>query len=116
MRAGKHIKLTANIGFRAELLVNEYTKKCNCDEEILNALNSLQKYIGEKNRERFTKMISEKKYREFSIELMEKYYDPMYENKSNDYDYNLELEVEDIDRSVTAIEEWWNRQGDNFQK
>lgn len=107
MKNGIHIKLKADINFRAELLTMEYTKDTNCDEEILNALHNLKKYIGEKNKERFNEMLINKKYKELSIELMEKYYDPMYESESGKYNYSFELQVEDIEKSVGLIRDWF---------
>lgn len=107
MQNGTHINLTADYEFRADLLIEEYTKKSNCDEEIIVALDNLKKYIGEKNKERFNDMIIDKNYRELAIELMKKYYDPMYENASNKYSFSFELKVVDLDQSTLAIKEWW---------
>jgi tRNA 2-selenouridine synthase len=115
MKNGIHIKVTADLDFRAELLIEEYTKNSNCDDEILSALDNLKKYIGEKNRERFNEMLLSKKYKELSIELMEKYYDPMYENQSNSYNYSFELKVQDIYKSVDIIIEWFENYKNSFE-
>ena len=69
MKAGTHIKLTADIEFRAKLLIDEYTQKINCEEEILNALDRLKKYIGEENKIRFNEMLLAKNYKELLFNL-----------------------------------------------
>lgn len=108
MKKGIHINLTADIDFRAKLLIDEYTAYENSDAEIQSALNNLNKYIGEKNWERYQAMLVSQNYIELAVELMKKYYDPMYENESRKYDYSLELKVEDIESCVLELEKWWN--------
>jgi tRNA 2-selenouridine synthase len=106
MREGRHILVEADIAFRSELLVREYTGKENSEEEILNSLNSLGKYISESNIDRYRTMITQGQYHEAAGELMLKYYDPMYQHEIKKYHYDLEIKVENIEKSCEEIEKW----------
>ena len=48
MKIGNHIFVDANIDFRCDLIIKEYTKWDNCNEEIVESIKRLEKYLGAK--------------------------------------------------------------------
>lgn len=106
MKAGIHIFVDADIHFRTELIIKEYTKCENCNQEIIDCLKRLEKYIGETNLERYTELVLNSEYEMVVSELMIKHYDPMYTHGSNKYDYALKVEVVDIKTTTEEIKRW----------
>lgn len=109
MKSGKHIFVDADIEFRSDLIIKEYIKDEKCIEEILNCLDRLSKYISEKNIKRYKEMILNSDYKAVVEELMIKYYDPMYMNTSNKYEYDLKIRVKNIKSAAKEIENWFKK-------
>ncbi|MCJ7691772.1 MAG: tRNA 2-selenouridine(34) synthase MnmH [Clostridiaceae bacterium] len=106
MKTGIHIFVEADIVFRVDLIVNEYTKFGNCNEEIIECLKRLEKHIGAKNIDRYSELVSKSEYYEVVSELMIKYYDPMYTHGSDKYVYELKIQVADIKTATEEIKNW----------
>ncbi|MFT5873578.1 MAG: tRNA 2-selenouridine synthase [Clostridium sp.] len=108
MKKGVHIFVDADIEFRCDLIIKEYTKQENCQAEIIECLKRLGKYIGEKNVIRYSELVLKSEYDEVVSELMIKHYDPMYTHGSNKYNYKLKVKVVDIKTATKEIENWVN--------
>ncbi|WBW95500.1 tRNA 2-selenouridine(34) synthase MnmH [Oceanirhabdus sp. W0125-5] len=106
MKVGKHIFIDASLEFRSEIIIREYTKNVNYLEEISLALDKLAKYMGKKKAEYYKEKLNEGKIKEVTMELMETYYDPMYTNTSDKYEYELRLTIDDINKAAKDIEKW----------
>jgi tRNA 2-selenouridine synthase len=106
MKAGIHIFVEADIRFRCDLIIKEYTKYENSNEEIIECLKRLEKRIGEKNVDRYCELVLKSEYDEVVSELMIKYYDPMYTHGSDKYVYKLKVQVVDIKSATEQIENW----------
>lgn len=106
MKAGIHIFVHADIHFRTDLIIKEYTKWENCNQEIIDCLKRLEKYIGATNLDRYIQLVLNSEYEVVVSELMIKHYDPMYTHGSNKYDYALKVEVEDIKTTTEEIKTW----------
>lgn len=106
MEQGIHILVDADIEYRCKLIINEYTSKENSKEDILNSLDLLTKYISNKNIEKYKELVSKEEYYEVAKELMIKYYDPMYINAINKYNYEIKFNITDIDKCSTEIINW----------
>jgi len=107
MKSGIHLFVDADIDFRTNLIIEEYTKFENCNEEIIECLKRLEKYLGEKNVDRYCQSVLKSEYDEVVSELMIKHYDPMYMHTSNKYDYKLKVMVVDIKTATKEIENWF---------
>ncbi|MBK5241379.1 tRNA 2-selenouridine(34) synthase MnmH [Clostridium sp.] len=107
MKTGIHIFVEADIAFRVDLIVNEYTKYKNCNEEIIECLKRLEKYIGVKNIDRYSELVLKSEYDEVVSELMIKHYDPMYTHGSDKYEYALKLQVVDIKTATEEIKDFF---------
>jgi tRNA 2-selenouridine synthase len=106
MKSGIHIFVDADMDFRTDLIIKEYTKQENCNEEIIDCLIRLGKYIGEKNVEKYSQLVLKSEYDVVVSELMLKHYDPMYTHASDKYDYKLKVQVIDIKTATQEIENW----------
>ena len=76
MNNGINILIEANMETRITNILNSYVH--NTDEELIKSLEHLRKHLGDKNIDRFIKLIEEHKYSPVAEELMAKYYDQMY--------------------------------------
>lgn len=99
MGDGIHIKVEADIDLRVSNILEEYVGKNN--DEIVEALNFLRKHISSKKIDKYIEMIRANDFEEVIRELMEKYYDPMYENK--EYDFAKVIKNEDIMKTCEEI-------------
>lgn len=106
MEKGIHILVDADIEQRCELIIEEYTRKENAKEDILKSLDLLSKYISKKNIDSYKEMIANEQYYQVAKELMLKYYDPMYINGIKKYNYELQLNIIDIEKSCNKIISW----------
>ncbi len=88
MEKGVHINVTAALDFRVKNIMKDYVE--NNNQEIIEALNKLRKYINCKNVDRYIEDVKKHSYDKVIEELMVKYYDPMYENTINNYELNVE--------------------------
>lgn len=104
MKEGIHVFVDADIEFRKDIIVKEYTKMENCKEEICEALLKLKKHISEKNIEEYCGKVMQEEYDEVVKELMVKYYDPLYMHSSDKYDYDFKLMVSNIEEAAKALE------------
>lgn len=106
MREGKRILVKADLDYRAENIIEEYTRGESWKEEVVESLNRLRKYISEENIIRYLQMLEKDQVSELTKELMVKYYDPMYKNGENKYEYELVLEIDSIKYACDCIEQW----------
>jgi tRNA 2-selenouridine synthase len=106
MKEDIHIFVDASIDFRKNIIINEYTKNKDCDEEICEALLKLKKYVSESSIEEYCEKIKEKNYEEVVVDLMIKYYDPLYTHSSDKYKYDLTVVVENIKNTAKVIGEF----------
>lgn len=107
MKNGIHIFVDANVDFRSRLIIDEYTKHEQCGEQICSALDSLKKYIGEKNAKAYCELVRAGEYEEVVKELMIKYYDPLYTHSSDKFEYERNIMVEDIAVAAKELMEYY---------
>lgn len=106
MKSGIHIYIDASTEKRIEVLRNDYIQNKFWKEESINNIDRLNKYIS---KERIRELKNKVKNNDFDYvakELMLNYYDSMYQNKSKEYDYDLELKNEDSYETSLEIINW----------
>jgi tRNA 2-selenouridine synthase len=113
MTKGVHILIEADLEFRAKLILEEYLNSENAVKDILKALELLGKHISQENIDKYTALVHQGQYEEVAKELMVKYYDPMYLNGINKYEYNLQHQVLDIEKSCEFLKQWVEEYIDN---
>jgi len=106
LKRGIHVLVEVDIEVRAQRIVEEYLQSSNAQEEILQSLDKLTKYLGTKAVERYTDFVQAENYLEVAEELLENYYDPMYDHKQKNYAYDLVVDGNDLDKACREIEEW----------
>ena len=102
MNNGIALKIEAGIEARIDNILRDYVHET--DKELINSLDQLRRYIGNKNIDRYMDMIRRSEYRGVAKELMIKYYDPLYEHKNRTFIktfYN-----EDNVKTARQIIEW----------
>lgn len=102
MNSGINIKVEASIEKRVNNLFSEYVH--DTDGELIFSLDNLRKYLGDKNIDRYIELINKYEYKQVIEELIIKYYDPLYEYKSRDY--NKVFYNNDVYRTTKDIIKW----------
>ncbi|MFD3157812.1 tRNA 2-selenouridine(34) synthase MnmH [Haloimpatiens sp. FM7330] len=106
MKSGKHILIRGDIDYRAKIIVEEYTKCENCQEQIIESLYKLERYVNHDRIEKYVEMVKNQMFSEVAKELMIKYYDPMYKNGEKKYEYDLTLNIDNINEACDSIIKW----------
>lgn len=106
MKNGIHIFVDADINFRANLIINEYTKSVKSNEEICNSLIRINKILSKETLEDYCTRVMNNDYEEVVKELMIKYYDPMYMHSANTYKYEKNIIVETIEDASKELEQF----------
>lgn len=107
MRDGKHIFVSGDMDYRVGIIRKDYMARENWKEESMAALDKLEKYMAGDKVEELKQMLEKDNVDEVIQKLMVEYYDPMYTNKSDTYDYKLKIEnITDAEYAADKIEEW----------
>lgn len=95
MNSGIHIKITADMDIRVKNIISEYTS--GSSKEIIDALSNLRKYISNKTVDEYIEKVMKSNYEEVALDLMTRYYDPMYSNDNAQYKFIIEnYDVNDV--------------------
>jgi len=110
MRTGLQILIDADIEHRVENLKKDYVLNADWKTESVMAMDKLHKYISKENIDTFKKEIIAGNFNFVAKELMENYYDPMYNFKSNKIDCAKVFKAE-IGSEETAIDifNWYEK-------
>jgi tRNA 2-selenouridine synthase len=110
MRNGIQIFIEADIEDRIENLKKDYTISDDWKSESIRAMDMLNKYISKDRLESLKKEISLGNFDLVARELMEKYYDPMYNFKSDKINYAARFKTgTDSDETAMEIIKWYNQ-------
>lgn len=102
MNCGINIKINADMDIRISNILKSYVH--DTDNELMESLEYLRKYLGDKNIDRYTSLIEGHQYKTVAEELMIKYYDPMYEH--NVRKYSEVFHNHDIENVTNEIIQW----------
>lgn len=103
MKQGRHILIQGSINARAKRLVIEYTNTEHSVQELISALDKFEKYISLKRISEYKQMILNNDYYNVAVELMEKYYDPLYSHMQDRYTYDVVIDSDDLDEAVKKL-------------
>lgn len=107
MRNGVQIFIEADIQDRIVNLKKDYTISDDWISESIRAMDMLNKYISKDRLELLKNEISMGNFNFVARELMEKYYDPMYNFKSDKINYAAKFKTStDSDRTAMEILKW----------
>ena len=96
IKGGQHVRVTAPMETRIKNIMADYIYET--DDELIEALNHLRKWVGNDSIDRYIAEIRNGDYEVVVEELMRDYYDPMYEHNPKNYIF----EVENLDAEKTA--------------
>lgn len=105
MKEGIHINIEADLEYRIETISKDYLD--GTDEELIDSLYYLRKYLGNDKIDFYINLIKEKNYKQVIKELMLIYYDPLYKNNTR----NIIESFHNSDHLATAenIVDWANK-------
>lgn len=110
MRNGIQIFIEADIQDRIVNLRNDYIISDDWKEESIRAMDMLNKYISKDRLESLKNEISLGNFDLVAKELMEKYYDPMYNFKSDKISYAARFKTgTNSDETAAEILKWYNQ-------
>lgn len=83
MKDGIHVRIDASLEKRVENILADYVH--DTDNELIEAISHMRRQLGNKKIERYTELIESHDYQPVIKELMEEYYDPLYEHHEKNY-------------------------------
>lgn len=92
MQMGIHIKITADLDIRANILKQDYGNIEDWHIKSKDALVGIEKYIGKIKTQKIMEMLDQKNFNYVAKELMLSYYDPMYEHTQKKHVFLAEVE------------------------
>lgn len=104
MAQGINLKIEASMETRINNILKDYVH--GTDNELINALNFLRKYLGDNNIDRYIDLIKNQQYIPVIEELITKYYDPLYEH--NIHHYTATFYSTQADITAKNIINWLN--------
>lgn len=108
MKKGIHIYIDADIDYRVSILKKDYILNDSWINESIQAIKKLSKYMSKEKVEKLIQEVKNKNFDYIAKELMLNYYDPMYQHKSNQYEYALSLNnIKSSEETADKIVEWY---------
>jgi len=108
MKFGLHIYIDADIEKRVEVLREDYIQNENWKEESIKNIDRLKKHVSNERIKNLKNKVENNDFDYVAKELMMKYYDSMYQNKSKEYEYNLKIKNTDSSNAAKKIIQWKN--------
>lgn len=108
MKKGIHIYIDADIDYRVNVLKKDYILNDSWINESIQSIEKLNKYMSKEKVEKLIQEVKNKNFDYIAKELMLNYYDPMYQHKSNQYEYALSLsDIKSSGETAEKIVEWY---------
>lgn len=106
MKEGIHILVEGSLEARAKRIVEDYIINGESKQEILEIMDSLNKYIGNRETELIKELVQKENYLEAAKELMLAHYDPLYAKGQRRYEFSLTVDSDDMEKATDAIEDF----------
>lgn len=103
MKQGIHIMVEGSLEARAQRIVDEYIVNENSKQEILDALEKLERYMGGKRTENIRELVKTEDYLEAAKELMLIHYDPLYAKGQERYAFSLTVNSDDMETAAEQV-------------
>lgn len=109
MKQGIQIFIDADVEYRIKNLKKDYILNDDWKTESIKAMDKLNKYISKDKIEKFKQEITDGNFDFVARELMENYYDPMYNFKSGKLNYVAKFKNKTDNNDVAGeILKWYN--------
>lgn len=103
MKEGYQILIEVSKELRTEILISEYTKEQKEVDELIYSLDYLKKYMNSERVETYKECVKKGEFKEVALDLMEKYYDPLYNNSLKGISYYKIIKIENINKGVNEL-------------
>lgn len=107
IQTGEHIILEAQLSFRVQLLVSDYTHCENFDTQLKDAITKLSPYTSNVFLKELTELIDVQNYALIAQRLLLEYYDPLYQKSIIKHEYSETIQVSDINSASSQIASWF---------
>ena len=95
MKEGIHIRIEASIEKRVDNILQDYVG--NTDGQLIEAISHMRKNLGNRKVDRYIELIQSHDYQPVIKELMEEYYDPLYDHHKKTY--LKSIKSDDLDKA-----------------
>lgn len=99
--SGIHLVIDTSMENRIKIIMEDYSLATK--EELQDCLEKVGRYISKERYKNYSLLLEEGKLEELSKILMEKYYDPLYDQSINKYTYEEIINYNTIDEAVEKI-------------
>lgn len=106
---GCHLLVDTSMENRVKIIMEDYASASK--EELKSCLDKVGRYISKERYEEYSNLLEEGKLDKLSEILMEKYYDPLYDQSINKYDYEDEIIYKTIDEAADRVAEYLVKKG-----
>ncbi len=106
MSEGYQLLIDADVHFRAEHLISEYTDLEPGNVELLEAIDKIRRYMGNAPVEALQELVKQGEFVKVAEELMVNYYDPMYDHSIKKHDFDSTFMVDDFERVADRLSDW----------
>ena len=101
------INLKADIKTRVAAIRGEYFSNKKSIEDLHKITGSLAGRIGKKNAQMLRDWLDSKEYDKFTEYLLINYYDKRYIHNKRGYDYDIEINSDDLDLAVNGVVDFY---------
>ena len=98
---GCHIMIDTSMENRVKIIMEDYSGATK--EELKSCLEKVGKYISKERYENYSKLLEDGKLAELSEILMEKYYDPLYDQSINKYSYEENIFYNTVEEGAERV-------------
>ncbi len=106
---GYHLLVDTSMENRVKIIMEDYASASK--EELKSCLDKVGRYISKERYEEYSNLLEEGKLDKLSEILMEKYYDPLYDQSINKYDYEDEIFYKTIDEAADRVVNYLVKKG-----
>lgn len=106
---GCHLMIDTSMENRVKIIMEDYAGASI--EELQACLDKVGRYISRERYEKYNGLLKEGKLAELSEILMEKYYDPLYDQSINKYTYEKEIFYSTVDEAADRVAEFLVKKG-----
>lgn len=106
---GCHLLVDTSMENRVKIIMEDYASASK--EELKSCLDKVGRYISKERYEEYSNLLEDGKLDKLSEILMEKYYDPLYDQSINKYDYEDEIFYKTIDEAADRVAEYLVKKG-----
>lgn len=101
---GYHLIVDTSMENRIKIIMEDYAGASY--EELQSCLDKVGRYISKERYEKYSALLKENKLEELSEILMEKYYDPLYDQSINKYEYEEKIFYNTVEEAADKVADY----------